>query len=209
MARSGPTSRGRRCVPPAPGMRPRCTSGSPTCEPACMMRWWHASASSMPPPSAVPWMAATVGISLPSSCSMRSPSVGEVKCPPAANSAMSAPAGKVLPSPASTTADALSALARSSPSAMPLRAARPRLLTGGAATRSSATRLRRRYVAMLCSSSVNAPARPPRTASPPTSEHPSKRMHGFMLVKHKRVKPLNCSTTIAGIVASNSLNSSP
>mmetsp|Transcript_17468 Transcript_17468/g.52055 ORF Transcript_17468/g.52055 Transcript_17468/m.52055 type:complete len:203 (-) Transcript_17468:174-782(-) len=29
-AASGPTRRGSRCVPPAPGNKPRCTSGSPT-----------------------------------------------------------------------------------------------------------------------------------------------------------------------------------
>ena len=61
---AGPTRRGRRTVPPAPGSRPSFTSGSPSFAPLSAMRKWQPSASSSPPPSAVPWMAATVGFSI-------------------------------------------------------------------------------------------------------------------------------------------------
>jgi hypothetical protein len=60
-AASPPIRRGRRCVPPAPGTKPRFTSGRPTCAEASATRAWQASASSSPPPSAEPWMAATTG----------------------------------------------------------------------------------------------------------------------------------------------------
>mmetsp|Transcript_9434 Transcript_9434/g.31183 ORF Transcript_9434/g.31183 Transcript_9434/m.31183 type:complete len:249 (-) Transcript_9434:213-959(-) len=60
---SAPTSRGSRCVPPAPGSSPRWTSGKPTFAVFSATRIWQLSASSKPPPSAVPWIAAIVGTS--------------------------------------------------------------------------------------------------------------------------------------------------
>ena len=56
-------SRVSRCVPPAAGRRPSETSGRPTrtLGASAAMRQSHASASSYPPPSALPLIAATVG----------------------------------------------------------------------------------------------------------------------------------------------------
>ena len=59
---TAPTRRGSRTVPPPPGRRPSFTSGRPSFAPASATRKWQPSASSSPPPSAVPWMAATVGL---------------------------------------------------------------------------------------------------------------------------------------------------
>ena len=53
-AASGPISRGRRCVPPAPGTKPRFTSGRPRFASASATRAWQASATSKPPPKAEP-----------------------------------------------------------------------------------------------------------------------------------------------------------
>jgi len=53
-ANSGPTARGSRCVPPAPGSRPSFTSGRPSFASFVATRKWQASATSRPPPSAVP-----------------------------------------------------------------------------------------------------------------------------------------------------------
>mmetsp|Transcript_20579 Transcript_20579/g.64289 ORF Transcript_20579/g.64289 Transcript_20579/m.64289 type:complete len:503 (-) Transcript_20579:5-1513(-) len=131
IAGAQPMRRGSRCVPPAPGSSPRWTSGSPHFAALDMTRQWQASATSSPPPSAVPCIAATVGIEALSSRSITSPSVGWVRWPPVANSAMSAPAGKVMPSPARTSAFAPAFSACAMPSTMPLRTARPSALTGG------------------------------------------------------------------------------
>ena len=59
-----PSMRVRREMPPAPGSRPRLTSGRPslTREPPTQIRWWQASAISSPPPSAEPLSAATTGM---------------------------------------------------------------------------------------------------------------------------------------------------
>ena len=56
-------SRGRRCVPPAPGTMPSFTSGRPSLPSAAAMRKWQPSAISSPPPSAAPLIAATTGFS--------------------------------------------------------------------------------------------------------------------------------------------------
>jgi len=67
-----PISRGSRCVPPAPGMSPSCTSGCPSCvlRSSVAMRYVQARATSRPPPSAAPWIAATIGLRFPSSSSL-------------------------------------------------------------------------------------------------------------------------------------------
>ena len=67
-----PTSRGSRTVPPPPGSRPSFTSGWPSLSLglSMAMRAWQASASSSPPPSAWPLIAATTG--LPCSSILRS-----------------------------------------------------------------------------------------------------------------------------------------
>ena len=57
-----PTSRGRYCVPPAPGIQPRVTSGRPNCAVSDATRRSHASASSRPPPRAYPRIIATTGL---------------------------------------------------------------------------------------------------------------------------------------------------
>ena len=54
-ARARPTRRGRRCVPPPPGMMPSATSGcASTQRPSAPKRMSHESASSLPPPRAMP-----------------------------------------------------------------------------------------------------------------------------------------------------------
>ena len=60
-ARAGPISRGRRWVPPPPGISPRRTSGSAKLAFACAIRTSQASAISRPPPRQWPWIAATTG----------------------------------------------------------------------------------------------------------------------------------------------------
>ena len=60
LARAGPTSRGNRCVPPAPGSMPSVTSGSAIRAETSAMRRSQASANSSPPPAAAPLIAAMV-----------------------------------------------------------------------------------------------------------------------------------------------------
>ena len=60
LARAGPTSRARRCVPPPPGMMPSRISGWPSLAFSLAMRKSQARASSQPPPSAKPEIAAIV-----------------------------------------------------------------------------------------------------------------------------------------------------
>ncbi len=57
-----PTSRGRRCVPPAPGMMASRVSVSPIEAAVETMRRSHASASSVPPPRAMPFTPAMTGL---------------------------------------------------------------------------------------------------------------------------------------------------
>src|SRR5262249_4786716 len=61
LARAGPISRGSRCVAPAPGITPSSVSGCPTRASSAAMRRSQASASSRPPPSATPLIAAMTG----------------------------------------------------------------------------------------------------------------------------------------------------
>ena len=65
--RAGPTSHVSVCVDPPPGKIPTLTSGSPNVAPAPATIRSQASASSNPPPSAIPSTAAIVGTG--SSCS--------------------------------------------------------------------------------------------------------------------------------------------
>ena len=60
-ALSEPITRGRRTVPPKPGIRPSFTSGKPIAAVVSATRKSQASAISQPPPSANPLMAAIVG----------------------------------------------------------------------------------------------------------------------------------------------------
>ena len=48
-------------MPPAPGIRPSLISGRPSFAAGDATRPWQASATSSPPPSATPWIAATTG----------------------------------------------------------------------------------------------------------------------------------------------------
>ncbi len=130
---SGPTSRGRRCVPPAPGRRPSLTSGRPTRAVGAATRKWQASANSNPPPSAAPWIAATTGFGIASIAAMTSPSPGA--CGGLPNSVMSAPAKKVRPAQAMTTASTdASSRARANAAASPARTSCFSALTGGLST---------------------------------------------------------------------------
>ena len=56
-----PTARGRRCVPPAPGMMPSLISGWPNFALSAAMTMSHIIATSQPPPSAKPATAAITG----------------------------------------------------------------------------------------------------------------------------------------------------
>ena len=66
-ARPTPTIRGRRCVPPVLGVTASRTSGSPSLAVSAATRRSQHSASSSPPPSASPSIAAIVGIGRPAS----------------------------------------------------------------------------------------------------------------------------------------------
>jgi len=126
-----PIRRAERWVPPAPGTTPRVISGRPTLALARAMRWWQASASSRPPPSAVPWMAASTGLprrSIRSWMTLGSTSSGL----PPENSRMSAPTTKVRPAQRSATART-EAASRSwlKASRSPWRSAFDKALTGG------------------------------------------------------------------------------
>jgi len=61
MARAAPIARVSRCVPPAPGMIPILISGCPKTASLPAMSMSQAIASSQPPPSAYPRMAAMTG----------------------------------------------------------------------------------------------------------------------------------------------------
>ena len=64
MARDGPISRGSRWVPPAPGMMPSRISGWPTLAFSPSTRKSAHRASSRPPPSAYPVIAAMTGLGI-------------------------------------------------------------------------------------------------------------------------------------------------
>ena len=78
IAYDAPTTRGRRCVPPKPGVMPSVTSGWATFAPSPARRISQQSASSNPPPSAYPLIAAMVG-------TRRSSSALNALCATAAN----------------------------------------------------------------------------------------------------------------------------
>ncbi len=110
------------------------TSGSPTNASGAMMREWQASATSNPPPSAVPWIAATTGFGLASSARTISCVVTGVGPPAGAwsNSRISAPALKVRPWQAITAARRMaSCITRASVAISPLRTACDSAFTGG------------------------------------------------------------------------------
>ena len=112
-----PTRRGSRCVPPPPGMMARLISVSPSCASSAAIRISQARASSSPPPSAKPRMAAMMAwgqcsISARKSRRLRASrkwvGVGDSR-----NSRMSAPAQKALsPAPVTTTALTVSSVRR-------------------------------------------------------------------------------------------------
>ena len=118
-ARCGPVMRGKRCVPPPPGSRPSFTSGRPNWAELMATRKCAHSATSSPPPSAVPWIAATTGLlqfSMASWPGTRPGGFGGWE-----NSVMSAPAMNVRPSQISTMAAASLASAAAMPSMRPWR----------------------------------------------------------------------------------------
>mmetsp|Transcript_6691 Transcript_6691/g.11381 ORF Transcript_6691/g.11381 Transcript_6691/m.11381 type:complete len:340 (-) Transcript_6691:119-1138(-) len=111
-----PTKRGRRCVPPNPGMMPNCSSGRPKRVPGVHTLALQAMATSQPPPRATPWMAATVGLGPPSNSAQKvSLMVSSMPPPPSEflNCWMSNPGLKLLWAPVTTMARTLaSACAR-------------------------------------------------------------------------------------------------
>ena len=114
-ALSTPTTRGSRCVPPAPGRIPSFTSGK--CDGGvrrARRAKWQPSASSSPPPMHVAAIAATTGLPLASTVRITASSVGSAVDLGVLNSRMSAPPENALPAPMSTmTSIAGSAFARS------------------------------------------------------------------------------------------------
>ena len=66
-ADSRPIKRGRRCVPPHPGITPNCVSGNPmrVDSSSRATRKLQARANSSPPPRHSPWIAATVCMGSP------------------------------------------------------------------------------------------------------------------------------------------------
>ena len=108
LAMPRPTMRGRRWVPPKPGVMPRPTSGWPNMALSEQMRMSQDMASSQPPPRAKPFTAAMTGrgklsiirkMSLPSLPKASPSALVMVDMEP-----MSAPATKLLsPAPVSTT----------------------------------------------------------------------------------------------------------
>lgn len=103
-ARALPTRRVRRCVPPAPGMTPRFTSGWPKRAFSPAMIRSQAMASSHPPPRAYPLTAAMMGLVIQR---MRSHTRNWLRrfistTPASAISVMSAPAAKARSLPVST-----------------------------------------------------------------------------------------------------------
>src|SRR3954470_2259665 len=91
-----PTRRGRRCVPPKPGMMPSLISGWPKIADWAAMRTSQAIASSQPPPKARPLTAAIVATPLVSSSRKSACAWWRSWAPPASSSVvkalMSAPA---------------------------------------------------------------------------------------------------------------------
>ena len=69
MASALEVKRGRRCVPPAPGMTPRLISGWPNFAVSAAIARSHIMASSQPPPSAKPATAAITGFLMLRRCS--------------------------------------------------------------------------------------------------------------------------------------------
>src|SRR5882762_7905483 len=136
--------RGRRCVPPEPGRMPSLTSGSPSCDLGSAMRKWQARASSRPPPSAKPPIAATSGLVIASCWSLTSERSGFSRG--LLNSRMSAPPENAFAEPISTaplTAGSPSPFFRYSMIAA--RSALPRLFTGGLLSVMTATPSRTAY----------------------------------------------------------------
>ena len=125
LARADPMSRGNRWVPPEPGITPSRTSGMPRSAVLEATRRSQHRASSSPPPSALPSMAATVGTGRSASwlytafSSINFPSPTRPRSD--VNSFTSEPAEKARsPEPANTTARTSSSPAmrrRASPSA--------------------------------------------------------------------------------------------
>ena len=108
--------------------------------PGAASRMWQASATSIPPPAATPWMAATTGFG---DASISSRIAGRDAAPGgggALNSRISAPPQNIRSAPAMTiaaTASSASASATRAPSAARMAKLRP--LTGGLVRRSRAT----------------------------------------------------------------------
>ncbi len=132
-ATATPARRGVRTVPDAPGTIPRLTSGSPTKALSSATRNRQPIATSNPPPRAEPWIAATQGLTAPSSLSTRSGRCGGTGGFP--NSDTSAPAMKVRPAQISTTARTEGSASRAATdSQRPWRRAWLRAFTGGLST---------------------------------------------------------------------------
>ena len=114
---TSPTSLGRRCVPPAPGITPRVTSGRPICAAGAMIRIRQAIAISAPPPRATPLIAAIQGTKLSSMAFTTSGKCGSSGA--RSNSRASAPAAKARPFPLKITRVSLSFSAQWTASSKP------------------------------------------------------------------------------------------
>ncbi len=144
-AASGPARRVKRWVPPAPGIRPSLTSGNPTLAVRAATRQWQANASSNPPPSAVPSIAATIGLSDASIRACTSRMIGDLCDRPDTISLMSAPAGNSRLAPEITMdVTCASEDARRRASTSPSRTGTLSAFTGGFSISRTATSASRR-----------------------------------------------------------------
>src|SRR5919106_1988121 len=144
LARAGPTSLGRRWVPPAPGMMPRSISGCPIRASSAANRKSAHMASSHAPPSAYPVMAAMVTTGRSSTAlktSWRCWMTGRISAGPMSTIILtSAPAAKTFSPPQITQAPTSSRAAASSATSASSRVTRSLMASmGGRSSRMVAT----------------------------------------------------------------------
>ena len=89
-----PHNLGKRCVPPAPGIKPILTSGNPYLSVSSATRYCADNANSIPPPKHAPVKAAMIGFDDPSIICAKSLSVG---IPPGSDVVTLPPSPPLLP----------------------------------------------------------------------------------------------------------------
>ena len=148
-----PTRRGNLCVPPAPGTKPKTTSGNPMHTSLRATRQRHAKANSAPPPRTVPCSAATQGTVLDS---IRFKTCGRCGGSGArSNSLASAPAAKQDPAPDKMTLSSPCVSAQTTASSKPCRVSRLIAFTGGLFSRTRPQIPSFRHETTISHSSIN------------------------------------------------------